>query len=60
MLFGPELMMEITNILNQAKIPSILWGTSLLDIYGLPTGDVVRACWCFLEECSTTKISASD
>jgi hypothetical protein len=40
--FGPETMMEIAKLLNGANIPNILWGNSLFDIYGVPTGDIVR------------------
>lgn len=39
--FGPEIMMAIAKLLNKANIPNILWGNSLLDIYGVPTGDIV-------------------
>lgn len=39
--FEPDTLMEIVHILNGANIPSILWGNSLLDIYGVPTIDFV-------------------
>lgn len=39
--FEPNTMMKIVNLLNSAEIPSILWGNSMLDIYGVPTIDLV-------------------
>ncbi|TGO43689.1 hypothetical protein BCON_1072g00020 [Botryotinia convoluta] len=38
--FEPNTMMEIVDLLNSADIPSILWGNSMLDIYGVPTIDL--------------------
>jgi len=40
--FGPKTMEETVEVLNHASIPSILWGNSLLDIYGVPTCDIAE------------------
>ncbi|KAI9845427.1 MAG: hypothetical protein M1837_004905 [Sclerophora amabilis] len=39
-LFGPRIMMNIASLLNQAHISNVLWGNSMIDIYGVPTIDI--------------------
>ena len=34
---GPELIADIARILDEAAIPSVLWGNYLLTIYGIPS-----------------------
>ena len=39
--FGPDLLINIASLFDRAGIAHVLWGNSLLDIYGVPTGDIV-------------------
>lgn len=40
---GRELVVEVDKLLRAAGIPSILWDTCLLDIYGVPMVVSVRS-----------------